>query len=504
MSSELILNVTSRETRVALLEDGLLAEFHRELEGERGIVGNICKGRVVRILPGIQSAFVEIGEQRTGFLYVSDVLHLTPSAPLPSAGKGEGSEASRRSQRVPIEELLTEGQEILVQVSKAPLRSKGARLTTHLTLPGRYLVLMPHSDHVGVSRRIEEEGERRRLKELVAAMKPEGVGFIVRTAAEYHLEEKFRSDMAYLLRLWRRIEGEIARVSAPATLYSDLPLALRAVRDFFSPEFSRIVVDSEATCREIEAFFERYMPDVSYQIERYDRPEPIFDFFGIERALNRALSRKIWLRSGGYLIIDQTEALTTIDVNTGRFVGNQNFEETILKTNLEAVAEIVYQLRLRNIGGIIIVDFIDMNREANRRQVYQALSEALKRDRMKTNILKISDLGLIEMTRKRARDSLIHMLCETCPYCQGRGVVRTPSTMLHEVLRALERSLAGIAEPSVVVKAHPSVTRLLAEEEAEAILALESASGKRITIEPDPTCHQEKFRLHGTDELDRG
>ncbi|RMD98611.1 MAG: Rne/Rng family ribonuclease, partial [Deltaproteobacteria bacterium] len=486
MSSELILNVTARETRVALLEDGTLAEFYREWEGGRGIVGNICKGRVVRIHPGIQSAFVEIGEKRTGFLYVSDA-HYLPDLDASDFEEhhGEAAPLPRRGQRgTPIEDLLVEGEEILVQVAKAPLGSKGARLTTHLTLPGRYLVLMPFVEHVGVSRRIEEETERRRLKEIVMAMKPPGVGFIVRTVAENHPEEQFQRDMNYLLRLWRHIERQIPTATAPTTLYTDLPLQLRVLRDLFTPDFSRIVVDSERVYREIEDFFRDYMPDVSYHLESYDRPQPIFEFFGIERALNRALNRKIWLRSGGYIVIDQTEALTTIDVNTGRFVGKQNFEETVLRTNLEAVTEIVDQLRLRNIGGIIIVDFIDMDRETNRNQVYRTLTEALKRDRMKTNILKISDLGLIEMTRKRTHDSLLHTLCEPCPYCQGKGVVKSVSTVAHELLRALERSLPTIPESRVVVRSNPAVAECLWEEESEAIAALEATSGKTIRFDP--------------------
>lgn len=500
MSNQLIINVTPYETRVALLEDGMLAESYIERTRGRSIVGNIYKGKVVRVLPGMQAAFVDIGLEKAAFLYVSDIYRDIEEYSLMLEGDSdeEGDyefAPSFPSQPSQIEDLLCEGQEILVQVSKEPIGSKGTRVTSHFTLPSRYLVLMPTVDHVGISRRIKDYTERRRLMEIVQGLKSQGLGFIVRTASEGGDEELLKGDMDFLQKLWNNIQSKKENCSAPSLIHSDLNIVLRVIRDLLSPEVNKVVVDDRQEYRNIMNFTKTYMPKLKCDIEMYEGREPIFDAYGIEMEIDKSLGRKVWLKSGGYIVIEMTEALTAIDVNTGRFVGKRNLEDTILKTNLEAAKEIAYQLRLRNIGGIIIIDFIDMERDGDRERVYLALEEALKKDRTKTNILEISELGLVEMTRKRTRESIPRILCEPCAYCDGAGYVKSKTTVCYDIFREIERTASGLGGATIMVDVNPEVADLLYDEERTGIEHLERKLGKKIVIKVKDGLHQDQFEV---------
>ena len=498
MTKELVINTTSHETRVALLEAGHIAELYIERSRERGIVGNIYQGKVIRVLPGMQAAFVDIGLEKAAFLYVADVLDEMEAVEQFVEGASQHakpSEGGDEEQLPPIEDLLQEGQEILVQVAKEPIGTKGARITSHISLPGRHLVYMPTVDHVGISRRIENEEEKTRLRELVEAIRPPGTGFIVRTAAEGKSEEDLRADMEFLVGLWREVARHRENRGAPALIHSDLDVTSKVLRDILTEDVARIVVDSPEEYDKIVRFLSTFMPKLKYAIELHEVDEPIFDAFGLEVEIARALGRKVWLKSGGYIIIEQTEALIAIDVNTGRFVGKHNLEDTILKTNLEAVKEIAYQLRLRNLGGLIIIDFIDMEKEAHREKVHSALEETLKNDKAKTNILKISELGLVEMTRKRVRESIGRTLCEPCPYCEGKGYVKSRTTMVYEIFRELRRELRDLPGYRVTLLTHPDVAALLSDEEHHGIEELERQFEKQIAINARPNFHIEQFEI---------
>jgi len=506
MSSEIIVSNSQRESRLALTENGQVVEIHIERKGERGIVGNIYKGRVIKVLPGMQAAFVDIGLPRAAFLYVGDIHHhvrdmnmmvdeeveAEPEEPEDSMSQNMREEIPPYT---PIEDLIQEGEDILVQISKEPLGSKGARITSHISIPGRYLVFMPTVDHVGISRRIENETERQRLKDLMTRIKPPACGIIVRTVSEHEDEEKLTADLAFLQGSWQRILEKEKMGPAPCLIYEDLDLTLRGVRDLFTENVGRLVVDSSDQYHRILEFMETFMPALKSCVELYEGDEPIFDRFGIEMELNKALGRKVWLKSGGYINIDFTEALVAIDVNTGRFVGKHNLQETILKTNLEAAKEIAYQLRLRNIGGIIIVDFIDMDRLQDREKVSAALQEALRKDKQKTNILKISELGLVQMTRKRTRESLTRTLCELCPYCEGKGFLKSQTTVCYEILRAISRQIADDRPAAISVTAHPEVIKLLFEQENELLNDLQTRHNTRIQLNPDPNLVQEQYAI---------
>jgi ribonuclease G len=493
MANELIINVASHETRVALLEDRVLAELYIERARDRGIVGNIYKGKVVKVLPGMQAAFVDIGLEKASFLYVSDV----------HGGMDYYEEMGFHTDEMPayfpqpsqIEDLLSEGQEILVQVSKEPLGTKGTRITSHVTLPGRYLVFMPTVDHIGVSRRIKDERERRRLREIVQAIKPPSGGFIVRTASEGADPDEIRNDMDFLVSLWNNVQKKRETSSAPSLIYSDLTMLLRVIRDILSPQVNRIVIDSKEEHENIIVFINTYMPKLKYEITLYEKEEPIFDAYGIEMEIDKILGRKIWLKSGGYIVIDISEALVAIDVNTGRYVGKRNVADTILKTNLEAAKEIAYQLRLRNIGGIIIIDFIDMEREGDREKVYQALEEAIRKDRQKINIFKISELGLVEMTRKRTRENISRVLGESCPYCEGAGLIKSKTTICYEIFREIERTTSELGGRSILVEVNPEIAALFYEEERNGVEELEQKFRKKIIIKGKPGFHQEQFNI---------
>jgi ribonuclease G len=505
MGSELIINVTSLETRVALLENGILSELHIERESDKGITGNIYKGRVTRVLPGMQAAFVDIGLNRSAFLYVVDVFKSEKEYEAMMNGIAEPSlepdmdqhnaEIPRSRIPYPIEDLLTEGLEILVQVVKEPLGTKGPRISSHVSLPGRYLVYMPMVNHVGISRRIENEEERMRLKEIVLKIRPPDAGFIIRTASEGATEDELYMDMNFLFRVWENVQKKMVHCAVPSLVHEDLSVALRAIRDLYSKDVERVIVDSRKTYESIVEFIETFMPQLKYSVEHYDREEPIFDAYGIEVEISRALGKRIWLKSGGYIVIEETEALVAIDVNTGRFVGKGNPDDTIFKTNFEAVKEVAYQIRLRNLGGIIIVDFIDMERENDREKILQAFKEALSRDRAKTNILSISELGLIEMTRKRVRENLSRKMGEPCPYCEGRGSIRSIPSLSYDILRSIRREALSNLGSKIMVLVHPEVATFLYDEERNGIEELEKQIKKKIIIKINDDFHHEQFEI---------
>jgi ribonuclease G len=623
MSRQILVNASHYETRVATLEDGEIRQLHIEREEDRNVVGNIYKGVVKRVLPGMQAAFLELGLERTAFLYVDDIIDepfgtdfevmdqseepeteeddsafepenykdtgareprprgrtarpaqpaeeepeprrysrydqevevrdgspeesgddryyserndeddREPSkedpeseedpgpAPRPRRGSShrkppsEGARpAARRGGRPPqrrgrfsnrrprgsanIQDLLKEGQEILVQVAKAPIGTKGARLTTHISLPGRNLVLMPTVKHLGISRRIGSDRERRRLRDIFTKkIRPKDVGFIVRTVAENKSYRDIRADADYLLRLWDQINHDSKTKRAPALIHEDLSLGMRAVRDFFTEDVDSFIVDNSHEYDNVLDFVGEFMPRLKDRVKLFKGPSQLFEHYGIEAEISRALGKKVWLKSGGYLLIDQSEALTAIDVNTGRYVGSKSLEETILKTNLEAVKEIAYQLRIRNVGGIIIIDLIDMESHDNREKVYQALSEALGEDRAKTNILKISELGLVEMTRKRTHEDLVRYLTESCSHCDGRGYHKSRRTVCFEIFREIEKE--GLSNnKNILVFAHPNVVTRMTVEEKEHVKILEQRFEKGIVVNADPNFHMEQYEVYG-------
>ncbi|QHS10017.1 ribonuclease G [Sinimarinibacterium sp. NLF-5-8] len=481
MSTEILVNIGQQETRVALVEGGAVQEVHLQRASRHGLAGNIYKGVVQRVLPGMQAAFVEIGLARTAFLHVADMLPL-------SSGTAEPPPT--------ISQLLSEGQEIVVQVLKDPMGSKGARLTTLLSIPSRYLVLLPHERHVGVSARIEDEAERARLKtifdDLQARLAPE-FGLIARTAAEGADAPSLESDVSFLLRLWKAI-SEQAKVSKPSGLiHGDLPLSMRILRDLLGTDVERVRIDCEEECRRVKQFAQLFVPQAAPLIELYEGAAPIFDLYGVEDDINRALERRVELKSGGHLVIDQTEAMTTIDVNTGAYIGHRNLEETVLKTNLEAAQAIARQLRLRNLGGIIILDFIDMKSEDHRAQVVRALERALAPDHARIQVYPFSPLGLIEMTRKRTRESLGRILSEPCPHCDGTGTIKTVETVCHEVARELQRAARQFEARSFLVLASPQVARRFMEEEPQRLALLEEMLERPVRVQTETAYTQESF-----------
>jgi len=498
VDSEILINVTREEIRVGLLEGGQVVEFYVERKRDASLVGNIYKGKVVKILPGMQSAFVDIGLEKAAFLYVTDIRAGIEefASFLDEEEKNNSLELVSRKGKpdFTIEDLVQEGQEILVQASKDPIGSKGARLTSYGTLPGRYLVLMPDVDHIGISRRISDEDERTRLKKIVEDIQPKGYGFIIRTASEGSTEEDLKKDFEFLFLLWETIQKKKDRVTAPSLLYSDLDLVSRSVRDLMSQDVKRLVIDSEEEYERIKDFVRAHVEKLLGKIELYEGTEPIFDTFGIELDISRALGRKVWLKSGGYIVIDQTEAMTVIDVNTGKFVGKEELEDTILKTNLEAVKEIAYQIRLRNLGGIIIVDFIDMEKLENRERVFNGFTETMRKDRAKNTISHISELGLIQMTRKRVRESLGRVLCEACPYCEGKAFVKSPRTLCYEIFRKIKR-IARRSGERIIVTAHPSVAELLSDEERQGLEDIESHYNVKVTVKENSNLHQENYEV---------
>jgi ribonuclease G len=501
----LVINADGPETRVALVEQGQLVELYLERRRERGIVGNIYKGRVRRVLPGMQAAFVEIGLERAAYLYVADVRGAPEDyqSLFLDSDEGEGRPHAKAHAGARIETLVKEGQEILLQIAKEPIGSKGARSTAYISLPGRNLVFMPTVNHVGISRRIGSDKERKRLRGIIDAMRPEGAGFIVRTVAEGVSEKDLQADMEFLIKLWNSILKKNQTAKAPALLYSDLDLLLRSVRDLFTPDVDKLIVDHKGEYERLLKFVNAFMPDFAGKIELYEGRESLFDAYGIESEITRALGRKVHLKSGGSIVIDQGEALTAIDINTGKFVGKKSLEETITATNLEATKEVADQLRLRNIGGIIIVDFIDMDKASNREKVMRAFEEALKHDKARANVTKISELGLVEMTRKRTRESLGRILTEPCPYCSGNGHVKAKTAICAEILRHLKRDGHAIKEEVVVVSCAPEIADILTKVEREYIDEVEKRLQKKIIVQGRRHMHLEQYELKGEARRDK-
>jgi len=622
MSSILIINATGRETRVALVENGHISEFYLERKKDKGIVGNIYKGKITRVLPGMQAAFVDIGLGKAAFLYVSDVFYdpefskfhyeltegehdeevadileepledLVPTedalpgesavslameaslealpTPLPELAQVPSETALDFSSQAPllllpaqfippekeaplcakktaptgaqviaatlgdapalseeesqlrvlerraglrffedkrhkrtakIEELLQVGQEVLVQISKDPIGSKGARLTSHISIPGRHLVFMPTVDHVGISRRIGNDKERRRLREIVERLRPPGTGFIVRTVAENVTQEKLEADIRFLLEVWKGTLRESEARKTPGLVHPDLDLILRATRDLFARDVERLVIDDRDEYMRVLQFVSAQDSALRERVSLHEDGEPIFDAYGIEEEVKRAQQRKVWLKSGGYLIFDQAEALTAVDVNSGRYVGKKSLEETITKINVEAAREIVYQLRLRNIGGIIICDFIDMEKSQNRDKVFKALQEALGRDKAKTNVLRISELGLVEMTRKRVRESIGRIVYEDCAYCDGQGYVKTITTVAYEIFRQLRRFASTLKDPTLVIHCNMDVASLLLGEERGELRHLMDRLNKSIYVRGQHNYHREQYDIYARSTL---
>ncbi|MBF0378431.1 MAG: Rne/Rng family ribonuclease [Desulfamplus sp.] len=573
MLKELVVNAAAHETRVAVLENGTIVELFIERGDESNITGNIYKGRVQRVLPGMQAAFVDIGLNQSAFLYVDDILDntfddlarrfeqeaeidqdesesgdqdssedmgtdiiddkaiivnvrenkkelqkLTTSSNWKSSSNWKNLSSSKGGQDwknstnwknstsvynwkpylaedSPIDELITEGQEILVQVAKSSMGSKGPRVTTHISLPGRFMVLMPTVDHIGISKRIDDEKERIRLKELLTSIRKDNFGYIFRTAAQGIKTNRLEREIAFLTKTWEDIQKRGKTASAPSLVYRDLTVTFRAVRDLLSDEADRLIIDSREGYESVVHFLDKLMPDLRVSVELYTGAEPIFDAYNIEGDIARALKKKVWLKSGGYIIIEQTEALVAIDVNTGKYVGKHNFEETILKTNLEAVKEIAYQIRLRNIGGIIIIDFIDMKKSHHKEKVMSHLIDALKKDKSQTNVLPLSELGLVQMTRKRVRKNLTRTLCEPCFYCAGDGMLLSGKSICHKIHRDLLNEATDIMGNRFTVKVHPEIAQLLHGEEKHLITSLEAKFGMPIAIYPEPQYHIEEYHI---------
>ena len=478
MSEDILVNVTPQETRVAIMQQAVVQELHVERSGALGLVGNIYMGKVVRVLPGMQSAFVDIGWERAAFLHVADIW-----------------EARSNDGPRPIERMLSEGQGLMVQVVKDPIGTKGARLSTQISVAGRLLVYLPQESHIGISQRIEDETERAVLREKLTHLLPEGCsgGYIIRTVAETASERELAFDLEYLRKLWAGIQQKAATASTPAPLYQDLTLCLRVLRDMVHEDTGRILIDSRETYRKVLAFAEDYIPNVAARVQHYMGERPLFDIHSVEDEIEKALARRVDLKSGGYLIIDQTEALTTIDVNTGAFVGNRSFDDTIFKTNLEAAQVIARQLRLRNLGGIIILDFIDMESEEHRNAVLNELRKALARDRVRMTVNGFTQLGLVEMTRKRTRESLAHVLCEPCPVCQGRGVLKTPQTVCYQILRDILRESRQFNAREFRILASQNVIDMFLDEESQHLAMLEEFIRKPISLQVETQYGQEQY-----------
>ena len=522
MSAEILINITPQESRVAFLEHGILQEIMIERNSNQGIVGNIYIGTVSRVLPGMEAAFIDIGQERAAFLHASDLR-------FPKAVIFNGNTAKEEIEVPPITKLLHAGKQVLVQVIKDPLGTKGARLTMHVTIPSRYIVLMPDTDTIGISSKIEDEEERLRLKEIIARNRQVHLldsetereanskdnlkdsskdnskdntdkdtnnslqnkyGYIARTAAESISEDALKADMSFLNKLWAKVSENHSETQL---IYSDLPLVQRALRDLVAEDIQSIQVDSRETYLSLYKFAKTFIPELVDKIEHYTGERAVFDMYNVEDEIQKSLKRKVQLKSGGYLIIDQTEAMTTIDVNTGGFVGHRNLEETIFKTNLEAAQTIARQLRLRNLGGIVILDFIDMQEEDHKEQVLMALEKALESDSAKTSVTQLSSLGLVEMTRKRTRESLEHILCESCPTCEGRGYIKTATTVCYEIFREILRESRQFDARELLVLASQNVTDLLLDEESDSLAELQEFIGVPIRFQAETLYTQEQF-----------
>ncbi len=499
MGVEIAINITPQETRAAVLENKVVTELYVDRARKKDFVGNVYKGKVVKVLPGMQAAFIDIGLERAAFMHVSDLsVGTEPGDILVESDEDEkGPEFPRpRRQTVrPIQELLEEDQELVVQISKGPIGTKGPRVTSYCSLPGRFLVLMPNVDHIGISRRIAEEEERSRLKDIMKRIREPGFGYIVRTVSEGVSEEDLKADVGFLTAMWQDIVKKQDHHPAPAALHTDLDLTLRVVRDLFTKNVKRLLIDSKEACEAVKEFVRRYLPDQTSRIFHYDKDESLFDHLGIELEISRALSRKVWLKSGGHIVIDHTEAMTVIDVNTGRYVGKRDQEETILRNNLEAAREIAYQIKLRGIGGIIIIDFIDMERGRNRDKVYHVLVDAMGNDKARTRISRISDLGLIEISRERVREDLLRTLSDVCSDCDGRGYTRSALTVVYDIFRDIRRIGRAAGQQTVVIGAHPHIVDMLQDTEPEALEQLQREFQYQIMVNADPLLPLEQYDI---------
>jgi ribonuclease G len=502
MFAEILINVRPQETRVAYVENGVLTDFKIERKTSPTLVGSIHRGKVIRVLPGMQAAFVDIGLEKAAFLYVGDIRtdmdegfpDLDRDEPM-SELEGE-EEKFTEPPKVPIQDLVKEGQHIMVQVSKDPIGTKGARLTTHISLPGRFVVYLPTVRHLGISRRIASEAERDRLRDLVTKINPSG-GVIVRTAGEAAAEESLKNDIEYLDRLSREILKNYEKKKIVGQVHQEMDVELRALRDLMNEQVKSVWVDDFEVHKKVEKFVNQLMPKYKQNIVYYEEKKPLFDLYDIDIEISRSMDRKIWLKSGGYIVVDEAEALVVIDVNTGRFVGKKDLEDTILKTNLEAVKEIAHQLRIRNCGGIIIIDFIDMDKESHREKVLSMLTEETTRDRSRTNVISMSSLGLVEMTRKRIRPSLIKTMAEPCSYCDGKGYIKKKSTIANEIFRELERDLPQLEnkKTNVVVHCHSEVVDWIYEVEGETLNFIEKKLDRSVAFKIEPGYHVEQYEI---------
>lgn len=501
MSAEILINCRPNETRVAYVEGGVLTDFKIERKTSPTMVGTIHRGKVIRVLPGMQAAFVDIGLEKAAFLYVGDIRGDLDEG-YGDGDRDEGLDDDDRSDipdqpKIPIQELLKEGQHILVQVAKDPIGTKGARLTTHISLPGRFVVYLPTVRHLGISRRIESDAERERLRSMVQKFNQSG-GVIVRTAGEAASEESLRNDIEYLDRLSKEILKNYEKKKGVGLVHQELDVELRALRDLMNEDVSVVWVDDAEVHKKVVKFVSQLMPKYKQNIVHYEENKPLLDMYDVDIEISRSLDRKIWLKSGGYIVIDEAEALVVIDVNTGRFVGKKDLEDTILKTNLEAVREIAHQLRIRNCGGIIIIDFIDMEKETHREKVVNVLAEELQKDRARTNIISMSPLGLVEMTRKRIRPSLIRTLCEPCHYCEGKGYTKRKSTVANEIFRELERDLPQLIankKSNILVHCHSGIVDWIYEVEDETLAFVEGKLGRSVTFKIEPSYHIEQYEI---------
>lgn len=506
MSAEILINVRPQETRVAYVDTGVLTDLKIERKTSPTLVGSVHRGTVIRVLPGMQAAFVDIGLDKAAFLYVGDIREDLDSGSYPYSDvdrdepltEDDDDEVPRASHhhKTPIQDLLKEGQSILVQVAKDPLGTKGARLTTHISLPGRFVVYLPTVRHLGISRRIESEAERERLRKVVQKANPQG-GVIVRTAGEGANDDQLRTDIEYLDRLSKEVFKNYEKKKSPGLIHQEMDVELRALRDLMNENVTTVWVDDDEVHKKVVKFVSQLMPKYKQNIVLYEEKKPLFDLYDVDMEISRSMDRKIWLKSGGYIVIDEAEALVVIDVNTGRFVGKKDLEDTILKTNLEAVREIAHQLRIRNCGGIIIIDFIDMEKESHREKILVTLEEDVLKDRARTNVISMSSLGLVEMTRKRTRPSLIKTLCEPCRYCEGKGYIKRKSTVANEIFRELEREIGNLTgkKTSIVVHCHQEVVDWIYEMEGDTLEHIEQKLGRSIAFKVEPQYHVEQYEI---------
>ncbi len=503
-SKMIVVNTTSKESRIAILEDGVVAELFIERDLAPTVVGNIYKGKVTKVLPGMQAAFVNIGLERDAFLYVSDI---SPGSddyegPLNLEEVEGGDEIKKRAPKAdrhkPIQDLIQQGQELLVQITKEGIGQKGARITSYVTIAGRFLVLMPQVDHVGVSRKIGDARERLKLRKIVDAARTHGLGFVVRTVARGTTKTEIEGDVAYLTELWEKARIKAEKGAAPALVHAEPGVLWRVLRDHFNQDVTKVIVDTAVTRDDALGFIRRYDPDAASKVELYSGAEALMDRYGVQAELDKALKSRVWLKSGGYIVINQTEALVAIDVNTGKFVGKRNLEDTVLKTNLEAVTEIVRQLRLRDLGGIIVADFIDMENRRNRRKLMEAFEKELEKDRARTKVLQVSDFGLVEITRQRTKKSLERLLTRSCPYCVGSGKIKSNPTMLFEVQREVRRLAPSMEGQRLIIRANPEVAAEMEAERGVILEGLPAVNGTELVIRPDASMHHEQYDIVST------